>query len=244
MSDHSDVGAYALGLLEEADRREFEAHLARCPSCAAELQELSGTAAALRELKSMPEPTPPPAPENEDQEKAPRQRKAGTYVIGTIAAAALLALGFVLGSRTGSEPSGTASTNHTNHNAQQQYNPATGKYEPASGNHMVITGERRLARDTKSGAVGTIGMDAMGWGTHIGLELRNVRGPLKCRMEAVSRTGERTVIATWDVPPAGYGVAESPLPLVTHGGTSIKRQDLARFEILVKGGDKLLTIPI
>jgi anti-sigma factor RsiW len=40
--EHTDVGAYALGLLEEQDRRAFEGHLAGCPSCRAELAELSG----------------------------------------------------------------------------------------------------------------------------------------------------------------------------------------------------------
>ena len=40
--EHTDVGAYALGLLEERDKRAFEHHLAGCPSCRAELAELSG----------------------------------------------------------------------------------------------------------------------------------------------------------------------------------------------------------
>jgi anti-sigma factor RsiW len=39
-SEHTDVGAYALGLLEPEDRRAFEEHLAGCPACAAELAEL------------------------------------------------------------------------------------------------------------------------------------------------------------------------------------------------------------
>ena len=41
-SAHTDVGGYALGLLEAADRQAFEEHLAGCPACAAELAELSG----------------------------------------------------------------------------------------------------------------------------------------------------------------------------------------------------------
>ena len=36
---HIDVGAYALGLLEEQDSAAFEAHLANCPRCHAELAE-------------------------------------------------------------------------------------------------------------------------------------------------------------------------------------------------------------
>ena len=46
--EHTDVGAYALGLLEEQDKQAFEHHLAGCPSCRAELAELSG----MKELLS------------------------------------------------------------------------------------------------------------------------------------------------------------------------------------------------
>jgi anti-sigma factor RsiW len=45
--EHIDVGAYALGLLEDQDKATFEAHLARCSSCAAELAALSPVAALL-----------------------------------------------------------------------------------------------------------------------------------------------------------------------------------------------------
>ncbi|PYC69031.1 hypothetical protein C7C46_28665, partial [Streptomyces tateyamensis] len=36
---HLDVGAYALDLLDAADRAAFEEHLAECPRCRAELTE-------------------------------------------------------------------------------------------------------------------------------------------------------------------------------------------------------------
>ena len=45
---HTDVGAYALGLLDDRDRERFELHLTRCDSCPAEFAELSG----MRELLS------------------------------------------------------------------------------------------------------------------------------------------------------------------------------------------------
>jgi anti-sigma factor RsiW len=50
-AEHTDVGAYALGLLEERDRRAFEAHLAGCAACRTELAGLSGVADALRDIR-------------------------------------------------------------------------------------------------------------------------------------------------------------------------------------------------
>ncbi|PKK12310.1 zf-HC2 domain-containing protein [Thermomonospora sp. CIF 1] len=49
--EHTDVGAYVLGLLEEGDRRTFEEHLAGCARCRAELERLSGPAEALRRIR-------------------------------------------------------------------------------------------------------------------------------------------------------------------------------------------------
>ena len=46
-TEHTDVGAYSMGLLEEQDRLAFENHLAGCPSCAAELAQLSPMAGLL-----------------------------------------------------------------------------------------------------------------------------------------------------------------------------------------------------
>jgi anti-sigma factor RsiW len=44
---HTLTGAYALDALGELERRQFEAHLAQCPECAREVDELRATAAKL-----------------------------------------------------------------------------------------------------------------------------------------------------------------------------------------------------
>jgi anti-sigma-K factor RskA len=60
--DHESLrelsGAYALGLLTPAERREFEAHLDTCAECAQELREL---AVVTESLGRMVEPRDPPA---------------------------------------------------------------------------------------------------------------------------------------------------------------------------------------
>ena len=59
-SVHTDVGAYALGLLEAADRQAFEEHLAGCPACAAELAELSGMKGLLTGIGPVDAPAAEP----------------------------------------------------------------------------------------------------------------------------------------------------------------------------------------
>ncbi|XVQ12881.1 anti-sigma factor family protein [Spirillospora sp. CA-255316] len=266
--EHTDVGAYALGLLEEDDRRAFEAHLRECGSCAAELREMAGTAHALSDIKDFTDavdgaPAPPQAPAYaaagpgghgpagpvgptgpmgpaadappaevidlvRRRQRAARRTRRGTYVIGTAAAAVLLATGVTIGSAiTDGEPTTPPGHNHG----------------PAQA--LVIWGERHSGTDRANGTSGTLGLESKGWGTHVGLELRGVRGPLRCRLEAVSRTGERSVVTGWAVPPKGYGVPGSPAPLITHGGTALPKNEIDRFEVVVEGtGNKLLTIPL
>ena len=47
MTAHVDVGAYALGVLDEQGARDFEEHLAGCDACAVELERLLPVVALL-----------------------------------------------------------------------------------------------------------------------------------------------------------------------------------------------------
>ncbi|WP_067490322.1 anti-sigma factor family protein [Actinomadura hibisca] len=232
--EHTDVGAYALGLLEDGDHRAFEAHLRDCAQCQAELAEMAGTADALSELgpaTDTAEDAPPPAVIDLIQQQQQRDRRArrGTYVIGAVAAVTVLAVGITIGAslKDDSTP------------------PVAGGHNHGPAQSLVIWGDRHSGKDPATGVNGVVGLESKGWGTHVGLELRGVRGPLRCRLEAVSRSGERSVVTSWQVPAKGYGVPGSDAPLVTHGGTAIAAKDLARFEVRVEGGDQtLLTIPM
>ncbi|WP_143631837.1 zf-HC2 domain-containing protein, partial [Streptomyces thermovulgaris] len=44
---HGDVGAYALGVLDEAEAFRFEDHLMECPRCAAHVAEFGPTTRQL-----------------------------------------------------------------------------------------------------------------------------------------------------------------------------------------------------
>ena len=87
-------------------------------------------------------------------------------------------------------------------------------------------------------------METKGWGTHIALDLTHVKGPLTCRLVAVSKVGAAHVMTEWAVPPTGYGEPGAPDHLQVHGGTSLQRSDLRRFEVRDQSGATLLTIPV
>ncbi|HET9873027.1 MAG TPA: anti-sigma factor [Propionibacteriaceae bacterium] len=55
---HGAVGSYVAHALDPDEQRDFEQHLAVCPTCAQEVQEFSETAAELSSLVQVP---PPPA---------------------------------------------------------------------------------------------------------------------------------------------------------------------------------------
>lgn len=225
-SDHTDVGAYALGLLEPADRAAFETHLAGCASCASELAELSG----MRGLLTGEEPAQAADTELDAAQvtsliqrraRAQRRKLRWQATLGAAACAALVAGAVaVTGLRAGAGQSG----------------------QPTAVSRVV--GVRHTATDPQTGATATVGLVAKAWGTQITLGLGKVHGPLECQLIAVSTTGQRRAVAGWFVPPAGYGVPGHPAHLIVAGGTSIPARDLSQFVVTVRSGGTLVTIPV
>jgi Putative zinc-finger len=235
--EHTDVGAYALGLLEESDRRAFSAHLADCPSCTAELTELSGMASVLAGIDPIEDEKDDDhtgaAPHAEvidllrRKKAADRRARRGTFVIGAAAAVTLVAGGITVGSAlSGGE--GIAPTAHYTHS------PAEDSFR--EGTPIMGTGV--------AGVSGGLVLEAKGWGTHAALELKGVKGPLECELVAVSKAGERRTVTGWAVPAKGYGVPGSPRALYVHGGTALSSGDIDHFEVSTTSGKTLLTVKI
>jgi anti-sigma factor RsiW len=187
-SVHTDVGAYALGLLEAADRQAFEEHLAGCPACQAELDELAGMKGLLTGIDPVDAPADEP----------------------TQAAAVLLAVGVGVGLATA--PGSPAPTTQT------------------LATLTVHQSATAVGTNSQTGVSGVAALVSKPFGTQVTVNLK-MKGPLECRLVAVSKTGERTVIATWFVPPVDFGGAKHPAPLHIQGWTTIKTGDLARIDV-------------
>ena len=230
MSEHTEVGAYSMGLLEEQDRQAFEEHLAGCPSCATELAELSPMAALLRGVEPVgPAGDEPAEAEVTDakvteliQRRVAQQRHRRRRQVALAAAAGIVLIG-------GGIAVGTAVT-------PQQKGPTAPP--------VAVAGQRHSATDPGTGVAGTVGLVSKAWGTQVTLDLSKVRGPVECELVAVSKTGERRVVMGWLVPAPGDGVPGHPAHLVLVGGTSIPVNDLARVDVDVVQGRTLLSIPV
>ncbi|MFE5327536.1 anti-sigma factor family protein [Embleya sp. NPDC056575] len=279
--EHADVGAYALGLLEPADREAFEEHLTTCDRCLDELADFSGMATLLTELRDegvyeLPEargepepigsavpppaaaPQPPtlrvaaPAPpagstrSDSSADSAPSAHSAPVDELAArraarraprraplvAACAALLVIGLGAGVLTGrtwfKDDSSTAT-------------------RAVPGDPMAViaaNGQVVSATGPNGGAAARIALESKAWGTNLALELRNVRGPLKCSLVAVDKAGKEQQISSWMVPPKGYGVPGSEAPLVLQTGTWTTKDDLARFDVRTSDGGTLVSVPV
>jgi hypothetical protein len=223
--EHTDVGAYSLGLLEPEDRQAFEEHLAGCSSCRDELAELTPTAVLLRGIGPVEASGEEPADATvtdliRRRVRQQRHRTRWQAALGAAAGIVLIAGGIAIGNAT----------------APQQGRPGA----PT----MPAAGQPHSATNPGTGVAGTVGLVAKAWGTQVTLDLSRVRGPLECDLVAVARNGERRVVMGWLVPAAGYGVPGHPGHLVLQGGTSIPKNDLTRVDVDVVRGRTLLSIPL
>ncbi|GAA3126829.1 hypothetical protein [Nonomuraea salmonea] len=109
---------------------------------------------------------------------------------------------------------------------------------------LLMTGRTYSVTDPATGVTGLVGVEDKGWGTHVALELKGVKGPLQCRLMAVGDDGRSEVVASWGVPDKGYGVPGSPDPLLLHGGTSLPQDELNHFTIQTFDGRTLATVAV
>jgi anti-sigma factor RsiW len=217
---HIDLGAYALGLLNDRDTADFEAHLATCAACAAEMATLRPVAELLKGLDPVEEPgdaAVPQPPVDLLRRRAQVSRRRRRWQVAAGAAACVAALG-------GGLAAGIAA--------------APGSAVP------VVAGQLHTAHDAATGATGTVGLVAKSWGTQVTLDLAGVRGPAECQLIAVAKDGRQEVVTGWYVQAPGDGVPGHPGHLMVPGGTAIPLTSLTQFKVIIVNGPTLLTIPV
>jgi hypothetical protein len=207
------LGAYVLGALEPAERAEFEAHLAGCPVCQAELVRLAPLTGLLNQISPEDfedhfdevtpegEPIEPPFPA---VAAAPARNRRYWLVAAAAVLALLIGVGGVLGYQALRRPVAVASVTWS---AQ----------DPASGMHA----DAQLINHS--------------WGTEVRLRLDDSPSGKPCKLVVRDRDGGREV--------AGWWTAQYHPQDVIPGSTSVDVRDIARLQIVTDDDQVLVDIP-
>ncbi|MFF3504863.1 anti-sigma factor family protein [Streptomyces sp. NPDC003247] len=246
-SEHETVGAYALGILDDAEATAFEAHLAGCEWCAQQLDELAGMEPMMAALADLPGAGTPAIGESLSARPGPRlveklvgeiadrraqKRRRGFYMIA--AAAALIVGGPFVAMATsgGDEGGGTPQVLADAGSAKTAFETFTDKV---------------TATDPGTKVTATVATQEKAWGTEAVVELKNVAGPNKCSLIAVGHNGERETIASWSVPEWGYGLPDAKTeqaknPLYVQGGAALSPDEIDHYEVSTFDGEKLVEV--
>ncbi|MDQ0994299.1 zf-HC2 domain-containing protein [Streptomyces sp. V3I7] len=172
---HRDVGAYALGVLDEVETFRFEDHLMECPRCTARVTEFGPAARQLmlyrRATPRFVAPLALPGPRLLDRlltEVARRHRVHRRRFLYGLAASVVLALtgpGLTLYAGQGSAPA------------------------------RVLA-----ATDAHSGVRAQVRVEDRDWGSDVELKVTDATGPHTCRLIAVARDGSEQALTSWTVP--------------------------------------------
>ncbi|WP_217240059.1 zf-HC2 domain-containing protein [Streptomyces sp. AC555_RSS877] len=172
---HRDVGAYALGVLDEADAFRFEDHLMECPRCAVHVTEFGPATRQLmlyrRATPRVVHPTAQPGPRMLERllgEVSVRQRARRRRLWYALAASVVLAVagpGIVL---MASDSGGAAA--------------------------------RVTATDERSGVWAEITTEDETWGSEVELKVKDGAGPRACVLVAIGQDGSEQTITNWNVP--------------------------------------------
>ncbi|OKI04422.1 hypothetical protein A6A06_06320 [Streptomyces sp. CB02923] len=238
--EHTDVGAYALGVLDAAEAARFEEHLAGCDRCAAELDDLMGLPPLLADAReAAPDPeavTPVPGPGLLDgllAEVGAVRRTRRRRRLYLVAAAAVLVAGGPL----------------TTYALTAGDTDETPEHLASYARTMYEHGEKAGTVDPVTKVAASVSMERKPWGTHVALKLGNVKGPLTCDLVAIGKNGAEQTVTTWAVPAGGYGLKDGATkwnkePLYTHGGAAMNRSTIDRFEVRTLDGRRLAEIKV
>ncbi|WP_077800562.1 anti-sigma factor [Streptomyces sp. JHA26] len=249
-NEHETVGAYALGILDDAEATAFEEHLAGCQWCARQLDELAGMEPMMAALADLPGAGTPaiaeslaarPSPRlaeklvDEVAERRARKRRRNFYLVGTAAALII-----------GGPFAAVATTSGGDGGGQRTEARPTGS--PAASAFAAMP-DRVTATDPVTKVSATVALEKKAWGTDAVLELKNVKGPEKCSLIAVGKNGERETLSSWSVPVQGYGIPGAAVdrakePLYVHGGAALTPNRIDHFEVVTFDGDRLVEVDV
>ncbi|MFF3611982.1 zf-HC2 domain-containing protein [Streptomyces sp. NPDC002580] len=217
---HRDVGAYALGVLGEAEAFRFEDHLVECAQCTAFVSEhRPATRQLMLYRQSTPRSVHPfaaPGPRLLDKllgEVATRNRARRRRLLFALAASVVLATG----------------------------GPAlalvVGQDSPAGAVVAADPPSSQMARtDAQTGVWAQVTTRERLWGTDVEVEVKDAEGPRSCELVAIGKDGSEQSVTSWMEP------AHNEDAVTMQGGSSMRADEIRRFEVRTSDGEHLVTL--
>jgi anti-sigma factor RsiW len=209
---HRDVGAYALGVLDEAEAFRFEDHLMECSRCAVHVTEFGPTARQLmlyrRATPRFVHPMAQPGPRLLDRllaEVATRHRAKRRKLLYGLAASVVFAIA----------------------------GPGTMTY---LGPGATPTVQVMAATDTRSGVWAQVKAADTASGTEIEVQVKDPDGPRSCRLVAVGDDGSEQIVTSWAERDHGDQMS------TMMGGSSMHPAEIDRYEVRNANGQRLVTV--
>lgn len=223
LHDRGDLGAHALGLLDDHEARAMDAHLATCADCRREFSSLRRTALALREVP--PEVFLDGPPDSDlllartvravraERGGARRRRRLALVAAAVAVAVALVGGGALLG---------------------QALAPVS-----AAGSGATVAADARTVDGTAGPIVASATVTpAAGW-VRVATTVRGIPAGKRCTIIVVGRDGTENVAGSWLVSPA-WEVEGGTV----QGSTIIDPEDVLAVAIRDEGGTDLITLPV
>ncbi|MDI2131748.1 zf-HC2 domain-containing protein [Yinghuangia seranimata] len=228
-----DLGAYVLGSLDETETHWVRSHVAVCPDCRAEYEELAVLPVFLARLtpaeaeaSGMVAAPPPERLFEAAAVRVRRERRRRTVLLAAAAAAAIAvaSLGWVFGGDDGGKT--TALPPASPSVSASASTGAAPQVPPAPGARTV------KLTDPRSAAVATVEYREVEWGTTIQMKLSGVAPGTRCQLDVYGTKGRQETASSWVVPDEGY---EGSSDVLVPGATSIRSGEIVRFMVTVVG---------
>ncbi|MFJ8463488.1 zf-HC2 domain-containing protein [Streptomyces swartbergensis] len=209
---HRDVGAYALGVLDEAEAFRFEDHLMECPRCAAEVTEFGPTTRQLmlyrRATPRFVHPMAQPGPRMLDRllaEVATRRRAGRRRMLFALAASVVFAVSV----------------------------PGVAMMAQGSADEGPLT---VAATDARTGVWAQVTTEDEASGSQVELKVKDAAGPRACHLVIIGFDGTEETATSW------HGPGHDAHPNTMMASSSMHPAEIARYEIRSAGGEVLVRL--
>lgn len=218
--DLADLGAHALGLLSAAEVKVLESHLAQCPDCRRESDELRATASVIAAVPPETFISEPPGSDLALHRTLRQIRKEtgsparGDHLLRAVAAAAVVVTALL----------GAAAIGRTTAPA----------LEGPAATASTRVGEGSTGAITMAASV----TPAEGW-VRVAAEVSGIPTGQRCSLVVVDRDGSQHVAASWVV-----GGREPGTGTTVYGSAIVAPEQVARVAVRNSAGSILVAVPV